>query len=106
MCGDSHWRAAANKSKRNIKLDETGLEIARCRHGLALWADNMYRGELYGYPHYKQTKRMVPAGVNFFWQDVVCKQKVGLPAGMKPALSVMHAKAHSWNCQVGNVRGL
>jgi len=65
----------------------------------------MYQGELYGYAHYIQKYRMFPAGVSFFWEDIVCKywkwaEKVGLPDGMKPALSVMHAKAHSWNCQV------
>ena len=107
MCGDSHWRAAANKSKRNCKLDETGLEYAGCRHGLALWAVNLYRGELYGYPHYLHVNCMVPARVKYVWQDVICKywpwaEKVNLPADMKPALSVMHAKAHNWNCQVSD----
>ena len=28
-------------------LDETGLEVAGCRHGLALQALNMFRGEIY-----------------------------------------------------------
>ena len=50
---------------------------------------------------------MVPSNVNYFWEDVVCKywkwaQNIGLPGvrHMKPALSVMHAKAHNWTCQV------
>lgn len=50
---------------------------------------------------------MIPAKVNFFLEEVVCKywkwtKRAGLPEGcqMKPALSVMHAKAHSWSCQV------
>ena len=41
------------------------------------------------------------------WEDIVCKywkwaKKVGgvEGSGMKPALSVMHAKAHNWTCQV------
>ena len=43
----------------------------------------------------------------FFWEDIVCKywkwaRKAGGLEGsdMKPALSVMHAKAHNWTCQV------
>ena len=28
-------------------LDETGLEVAGCRHALALKALNMFRGEMY-----------------------------------------------------------
>lgn len=44
MCVESHWRAASNKGRKTAKLDETGLEIAGCRHGLAQWAVNMYQG--------------------------------------------------------------
>ena len=107
MCGESHWKAAHNTARRRRKLDETGLEIAGCRHGLAQWAVNMYQGEIYGYAHFIQSKKMLPAGVNFFWEDIVCKYwkwaaKVGGSETrvMKPALSVMHAKAHKWSCQV------
>ena len=106
-CGDTHWKAADNKPKTKANLDETGLEIAGCRHGLAQWAVNMYQGEIYGYAHFIQQKRMQPANVKFFWEDVICRywrwaRRNGLLAGcqMKPALSVMHAKAHSWSCQV------
>ncbi|KAJ7337885.1 hypothetical protein OS493_008043 [Desmophyllum pertusum] len=106
MCGESHWKAAQNTARRRAKLDETGLEIAGCRHGLAQWAVNMYQGEIYGYAHFLQSQRMFPAGVEFFWEDIVCKYwkwaaKVGgSEMTMKPALSVMHAKAHKWSCQV------
>lgn len=62
MCGESHWRAASNKGRKTAKLDETDLEIAGCRHGLAQWAVNMYRGELYGYANYIHVKKMIPAG--------------------------------------------
>lgn len=41
MCRESHWRAASNKGRKTAKLDETGLEIAGYRHGLAQWAVNM-----------------------------------------------------------------
>lgn len=78
-----------------------------CRHGLAQWAVNMFQGELYGYANFIHQKKMIPAGVNYFWEDIVCKywKWAGKAGGlencnMKPALSVMHAKAHSWTCQV------
>ena len=106
MCGESHWKAVQNTPGRRSKVDETGLEIAGCRHGLAQWAVNMYQGEIYGYAHYLQSKKMLPAGVKYFWEDIVCKYwkwagKVGgSEMNMKPALSVMHAKAHKWSCQV------
>ncbi|XP_067055175.1 uncharacterized protein [Acropora muricata] len=106
-CGDSHWRAANNSGRKSAKLDETGLEIAGCRHGLAQWAVNMFQGELFGYANYIHLKKMIPSGVKYFWEDIVCKywkwaRKAGGLDGsnMKPALSVMHAKAHNWTCQV------
>ena len=50
---------------------------------------------------------MIPAGVKYFWEDIVCKywkwaRKAGGLEGrdMKPALSIMHGKAHNWTCQV------
>lgn len=72
-CGDTHWKATSNKLKKKANLDETGLEIAGCQHGLAQWAVNMYQGEIFGYANFIQLKRMVPANVNFFWEDVVCR---------------------------------
>ena len=104
-CGNSHWRAANNTCRKSHHLDETGLEIGGCRHGLAQWATNMFQGELYGYADFLQVKKMAPAHVKFFWEDVVCRYwkwagKVGLPPAMNPALSVMHGKAHVWTCQV------
>ena len=35
MCGESHWKAAQNTPRRRAKVDETGVEMAGCRHGLA-----------------------------------------------------------------------
>ena len=62
----------------------------------------MHWGQLYGYAHYVQVKKIIPAGVVFFWEDIVCKywkwaKKAGDVEGstMRPALSVMHAKAHN-----------
>ena len=83
------------------------LEIAGCWHGLAQWAVNMYQGEISGYADFIQIKRMQSKNVKLFWEDVVCRYwswtcRNGLLAGcrMKPALSLMHAKAHSWSFQV------
>lgn len=107
MCGESRWKAAQNTARHKKNLDETGLEIAGCRHGLAQWAVNMFQGEIYGYANYIQAKKMLPAGVQFFWEDIVCRywkwaSKIGREETktMRPALSVMHAKAHKWSCQV------
>ncbi|PFX13516.1 hypothetical protein AWC38_SpisGene22393 [Stylophora pistillata] len=106
-CGDSHWRAANNHGRKAAKLDESGLEIAGCRHGLAQWAVNIFQGELYVYANFIHKKKMIPAGVKYLWEDIVCKywKWAGKAGGlencdMKPALSVMQAKAHSWRCQV------
>lgn len=52
MCGESRWKAAQNTARKKKNLDETGLEIAGCRHGLAQWAVNMFQGEIYGYANY------------------------------------------------------
>ncbi|XP_022808975.1 uncharacterized protein LOC111345948 [Stylophora pistillata] len=105
-CGDSHWRAANNHGRKAAKLDESGLEIAGCRHGLAQWAVNIFQGELYVYANFIHKKKMIPAGVKYLWEDIVCKywKWAGKAGGlencdMKPALSVMQAKAHSWRCQ-------
>lgn len=35
MCGESHWRATQNTAREKAKLDETGLKIAGCCHGLS-----------------------------------------------------------------------
>lgn len=67
----------------------------------------MMYGEVYGYAHYLQVNYYIPKNVEFFWYDVICKYwpwlKKNDPATskkMSPALSVMHAKAHDWSCQV------
>ncbi|XP_072023238.1 uncharacterized protein [Amphiura filiformis] len=111
-CGDTVWKAARAQNTTKAKQDETGLAVAGCRHTLAQKAVNMFRGEMYGYPHFLHTSFMLQEGVQFMWQDVICKywpwakkqqQKPEYARGttaMKPALSVMHAKAHAWDCQV------
>ena len=106
MCGETNWRAAGNILRKKKNVAETGLEIAGCRHALAQKAVNMFQGEVYGYAHFLQCNYFIPKNVEFFWYDVVCKYWPWLEKHdkinknkMKPALSVMHAKAHSWSCQ-------
>ena len=115
MCGQTHWKAMRETSVPPAKLDEVGLSVAGCRHTLAQKAVNLFTGEKYGYMHYIQTKYMLPHRVEYIWQDIMCKYwpwaaQAGITSidpsfkeavsVMKPALSVMHAKAHSWDCQV------
>ncbi|XP_037396306.1 uncharacterized protein LOC119263847 isoform X1 [Pygocentrus nattereri] len=112
MCGSSQWTAAKEHSGKSAsKIDEEGLEIAVCRHGVLLRALNMFRGEIYAYPLYLQ-KELSPSNVSFFCSDVACKyypylEKVSNKCSelqglleMHPLLSVMHAKAHSWTCEL------
>ena len=50
---------------------------------------------------------MAPKGVQFCFADVICKlwgfakkQEPAIASKLKPALSIMHAKGHSVECQV------
>ncbi|XP_028409280.1 uncharacterized protein LOC114531881 isoform X1 [Dendronephthya gigantea] len=110
-CGDTHWKAAKAVSKAKKNQDETGLVVAGCRHSVCQAALNMFRGEVYGYAHYLHLNFVHPNNVRFLWEDVICKywpwakrvtseqNKMAL-TDTKPALSLMHGKSHSWNCQV------
>lgn len=117
LCGASQWAAAKESSKKSSsKLDEEGLEIAVCRHGILLTALNMFRGEIFAYPLFLQKKlaEKSQGTIQFFCSDVACKyfpylQRVSKNCpelqsllDMRPFLSVMHAKAHSWKCEVHN----
>ncbi|XP_067305976.1 uncharacterized protein [Pseudorasbora parva] len=112
VCGSSQWTAARESVPKKInKLDEEGMEVAVCRHGVLLRSLNMMRGEIFAYPMFLQ-KELSPRNVQFMCTDVICKywpylQRVAniCPEfspllDMKPFLSVMHAKAHSWKCEV------
>lgn len=86
----------------------TGLEVATCRHQFGQKAVNMKRGELYGYALFLIKNFMVPNRVEFVFADVMCKlwkflKRVApkVCSEVKGALSVMHAKGHSLDCQVG-----
>jgi len=105
-CGGT-WTAAQNSSRKMAKLDETGLDVATCRHVVAHKALNMFRGEIFGYPMYLIKHYMVQKQAKFCFADVicklwpfVCKQEPTIKGSILPALSVMHAKGHSLDCQV------
>ncbi|XP_038550884.1 uncharacterized protein LOC119902702 isoform X2 [Micropterus salmoides] len=111
VCG-GEWSAARETSQRSSsKIDEEGLELAVCRHGVFLGALNMFRGEIYAYPLYLQNK-LANKSISFFAMDVTCKywpylHKVTKSCpelqhllSMKPFLSVFHAKAHDFKCEV------
>ncbi|XP_039544595.1 uncharacterized protein LOC120491071 [Pimephales promelas] len=112
VCGSSQWTAARESVlKTNNKLDEEGMEVAVCRHGVLLRSLNMMRGEIFAYPLYLQ-KELTPRNVQFMCTDVICKYwpylnrvvndcpELSPLLDMKPFLSVMHAKAHSWKCEI------
>jgi len=106
ICGGS-WTAAKNVGRKKKSLDETGLEVATCRHVIAQKAINMKQGEQYGYALYLMKHYMVKWKVEYCWADVMCKlwkfaQRIDpdICKLMKPALSTMHAKGHSIQCQV------
>ncbi|XP_048031290.1 uncharacterized protein LOC125258405 isoform X1 [Megalobrama amblycephala] len=112
VCGSSQWTAARESIPKKInKLDEEGMEVAVCRHGVLLRSLNMMRGEIFAYPLFLQ-KELTPRNVQFMCTDVICKYwpylqrvvndcpELSPLLHMKPFLSVMHAKAHSWKCEI------
>ncbi|XP_073725812.1 uncharacterized protein [Misgurnus anguillicaudatus] len=112
VCGSSQWTAAKESAKKSTsKIDEEGLEIAVCRHGGLLKALNMFRGEIFAYPLFLQNA-LSKENVTFFCSDVACKYWPYLKRvvghcpelrpllSMHPLLSVMHAKAHEWSCEI------
>ncbi|XP_036071950.1 uncharacterized protein LOC112143901 [Oryzias melastigma] len=72
-CGTAEWLAARETSHKSAsKVDEEGVEVAVCRHGILLKALNMFRGEIFAYPLYIQ-KVLTTKNVEFFCSDVICK---------------------------------
>ncbi|XP_027138177.1 uncharacterized protein LOC113746493 isoform X2 [Larimichthys crocea] len=113
VCGPATFTPARETSQKSrAKVDEEGLEIAVCRHGILLQGLNHYRGEIYAYPLFLQKELAETANVTFFCMDITCrywpymeKMAEKLPelqslTEMKPFLSVMHAKAHTGKCEV------
>ncbi|KAK0131236.1 hypothetical protein N1851_034058 [Merluccius polli] len=113
VCGKSQWTAARETAKKSgSKVDEEGVEVAVCRHGILFKALNMFRGEIYAYPLFLQKEVALGHNIQFFCTDIMCKyypylQKVCEAFAdlvpllqMKPFLSVMHAKGYSGKCEV------
>ncbi|XDV48568.1 hypothetical protein PO909_017965 [Leuciscus waleckii] len=112
ICGASQWSAARETARRASKLDEEGLEVVVCRHGVLLKALNMYRGEIFAYPLYLQKELQAATNGQFYCTDIACKywpylEKLAVSMlelrpllQMRPFLSVMHAKAHSTKCEI------
>ena len=69
---------------------------------MAQAAVNMFRGEIYGYPHYLHTRFLLPKQVKFLWQDVICPcwpwavsntpPNFSGALDMAPALSIMQTQ--------------
>ncbi|KAI9539239.1 hypothetical protein NQZ68_009316 [Dissostichus eleginoides] len=78
--------------KSSAKVDEEGLQIAVCRHGILLQGLNHYRGGIYAYPMFLQ-KELAEVVLALFGEEEPLTE-------MKPFLSVMHAKAHTGKCEV------
>ncbi|XP_040922261.1 uncharacterized protein LOC121200824 [Toxotes jaculatrix] len=71
--GPGQWAAARESANKSAsKIDEEGIEVAVCCHGVLLKALNMFRGEIFAYPLYLQ-KQLSTQTVQFFCTDVVCK---------------------------------
>ena len=93
-------------------MDEEGLEVAVCRHGMLLAALNMFRGEIFAYPMFLHNLLHSQQNVTFLCMDVACqywpylkKVCVSCPElkpllDLRPFLSVVHAKAHDHFCEV------
>ncbi|XP_052473356.1 uncharacterized protein LOC128029544 isoform X2 [Carassius gibelio] len=111
-CGATQWSAARETARRASKLDEEGLEVAVCRHGVILKGLNMYRGEIFAYPLFLQKELQAATNIHFYCTDISCKywpylqkMSVSMPElspllQMRPFLSVMHAKAQSTKCEI------
>jgi hypothetical protein len=93
-------------------LDETGLLMCSCRHGVIFKATDMHEGE-----NYRLVLWMLQIshkmGYTVFCYDVICNfmrflKNLALKAPnfkylleiITPFLSRMHGKTHDWVCQV------
>ncbi|XP_045023318.1 uncharacterized protein LOC123467411 isoform X3 [Daphnia magna] len=94
------------------KLDETGIMMRTCRHGIVDKAVNMHQGETFRHTHFIHVD-LPEKKCSFLCGDVMCRywkwaQKVALLfpefqpmiKDMKPFLGRMHAKVHVWYCQI------
>ncbi|XP_066912425.1 uncharacterized protein [Clytia hemisphaerica] len=105
-CGGD-WTAARNLPRKKSTLDDTGLQVATCRHQFVQKSLNMKRGEIFAYSHFIVRNFVLPNNITFMFSDVMCKlykylcrAEPKVVQHLKGALSVMHAKGHSINCQI------
>lgn len=102
------------KSSRNDKLDERGIVVSCCRHGVILRAADIFLGENYRIIHFLHSY-LLELNVEFLCYDVVCSywdwavklermvpEFEGMTEKSKAFLSRMHAVAHVWYCYVSN----
>lgn len=109
-CG-GNWTAAKNTKRKWGSLDETGIEVAICRHCIAQKAINMFQVELFAHSMFLMKTFMLPRNVKFAYADVMCKlwnftirHETSFIDHIQPALSVMHAKGHALDCPVLMIR--
>ncbi|KZS05266.1 Uncharacterized protein APZ42_031593 [Daphnia magna] len=86
LCGNSEFQASKEVSMRYKSLDETGILMASCGHGVIHCAVNMYE-----VCHYWPWLKAL--GDNL-------KEFKPLFTEMYPFLSRLHGQAHAWYCQV------
>ena len=104
MHGESHWKAEQNTARQRGKLNETGLEIAVAVMDLHSEQSTCIKGkficQLPAVPKNASCWcQLLLGGHSKYWKWAA--EVGGSEAGLvKPALSVMHAKAHNWTCQV------
>lgn len=105
MCGKSRWTAARETAKKSgSKVDEEGVEVAACQHGMLFKTLNMFRGEIFAYTLYLQKELDMIYNIGFICTDIMCKYYLYLQKVCKTStelvpllkhksfLSVMHAK--------------
>lgn len=116
MCGGITFAAARSSSTSFKKLDETGVIMSCCRHGMVFKALDMYKGETFIDTHLMHNNCKL-LNCKFFCNDVICRywkwaKKVShtfpkfknLTDDMEGFLPRMHAKAHDWPCQVCHLK--
>ncbi|KAI9550349.1 hypothetical protein GHT06_001704 [Daphnia sinensis] len=71
-CGGSTFKAAKSYSSQRKNLDETGVVMGCCRHGVVQRAVNMFHGETFRHTNFIH-KHMAEKNVKFISSDVMCQ---------------------------------
>lgn len=114
-CGGSTFKAAKSYSSQRKNLDEIGVVMGCCRHGVVQRAGNMFHGETFRHTNFIH-RHMAEKNFKFISSDVICRywdysQKTAVKhpellaktKETKAFLQRMHAKAHMLYCQVTQV---